>query len=59
MDIRLPLAALSANLFGRVSPTTPQHVAEQLADRIDLILDGGPCRVGVERRSSMSVTTGG
>lgn len=44
----LPLAAPSANLFGRVSPTTPQHVAEQLADRIDLILDGGPCRVGVE-----------
>lgn len=44
----LPLAAPSANLFGRVSPTTPQHVAEQLAERIDLILDGGPCRVGVE-----------
>lgn len=44
----LPLAAPSANLFGRVSPTTAEHVAEQLADRIDLILDGGPCRVGVE-----------
>jgi len=44
----LPLAAPSANLFGRVSPTTAEHVAEQLAERIDLILDGGPCRVGVE-----------
>lgn len=43
-----PVAAPSANLFGRVSPTTAQHVAEQLGDRIDLILDGGPCRVGVE-----------
>jgi L-threonylcarbamoyladenylate synthase len=45
---RLPLAAPSANLFGRISPTTAQHVVDQLADRIDLILDGGPCRVGVE-----------
>jgi L-threonylcarbamoyladenylate synthase len=31
-----------------VSPTTAEHVAEQLGDRIDLILDGGPCRVGIE-----------
>jgi L-threonylcarbamoyladenylate synthase len=44
----VPIAAPSANLFGCVSPTTAQHVAEQLGDRIDLILDGGPCRVGVE-----------
>ncbi len=43
-----PIAAPSANLFGRISPTTAQHVAEQLADRIDYILDGGPCQVGVE-----------
>jgi len=43
-----PIAAPSANLFGRISPTTAEHVAEQLGDRIDLILDGGPCRVGVE-----------
>jgi L-threonylcarbamoyladenylate synthase len=43
-----PVAAPSANLFGRVSPTTAAHVAEQLGDRIDIILDGGPCRVGVE-----------
>ncbi|MCA9096811.1 MAG: threonylcarbamoyl-AMP synthase [Planctomycetaceae bacterium] len=44
----LPIAAPSANLFGRISPTTAQHVAEQLADRVDYILDGGPCAVGVE-----------
>ena len=43
-----PIAAPSANLFGRISPTTAQHVADQLADRIDYILDGGPCRVGLE-----------
>jgi L-threonylcarbamoyladenylate synthase len=43
-----PIAAPSANLFGRLSPTTPEHVLEQLGDRIDLVLDGGPCRVGVE-----------
>lgn len=46
--VDLPIAAPSANLFGRISPTTAAHVAEQLGDRIDLILDGGPCRVGVE-----------
>lgn len=43
-----PIAAPSANLFGRISPTTAEHVADQLADRIDYILDGGPCQVGVE-----------
>ncbi|HUG89445.1 MAG TPA: L-threonylcarbamoyladenylate synthase [Planctomycetaceae bacterium] len=44
----VPVAAPSANLFGRLSPTEAAHVAEQLGDRIDYILDGGPCRVGVE-----------
>ncbi len=43
-----PLAAPSANPFGYVSPTTAGHVAELLGDAVDLILDGGPCRVGVE-----------
>ena len=43
-----PLAAPSANPFGRISPTTAQHVCDQLADRIDFVLDGGPCTVGVE-----------
>lgn len=43
-----PIAAPSANLFGYVSPTTAEHVREQLGDQVDLILDGGPCPVGVE-----------
>jgi L-threonylcarbamoyladenylate synthase len=43
-----PIAAPSANRFGHVSPTTAQHVLEQLGDRIPLVLDGGPCRVGLE-----------
>jgi L-threonylcarbamoyladenylate synthase len=42
------IAAPSANLFGYVSPTEAGHVAEQLSGKIDLILDGGPCVVGVE-----------
>lgn len=44
----LPIAAPSANLFGRISPTTAQHVVEQLGHRIDYILDGGPSEVGLE-----------
>ena len=44
----LPIAAPSANPFGRLSPTTAEHVRQQLGDRIDAILDGGPCRVGIE-----------
>lgn len=44
----IPLAAPSANPFGRLSPTTAAHVREQLGDAVDFILDGGPCRVGVE-----------
>jgi len=43
-----PLAAPSANRSGAVSPTTAGHVVESLDDKIDLILDGGACRVGVE-----------
>jgi L-threonylcarbamoyladenylate synthase len=42
------IAAPSANPFGYVSPTEAQHVAEQLSEQIDLILDGGPSKVGVE-----------
>lgn len=45
---RLPLAAPSANPFGYVSPTTAQHVCDNLGGRIAYILDGGPCRVGLE-----------
>ncbi|MCC7016053.1 MAG: threonylcarbamoyl-AMP synthase [Rhodospirillales bacterium] len=43
-----PIAAPSANPSGRASPTTAAHVAALLDDRVDLILDGGPCRVGLE-----------
>ena len=43
-----PLAAPSANPFGYVSPTSPAHVAKQLGERIDAILDGGTTRVGLE-----------
>ncbi len=43
-----PIAAPSANPFGRVSPTRAEHVARQLAGRVGIVLDGGPCRVGVE-----------
>ena len=43
-----PVAAPSANPFGYVSPTTAAHVAELLGDAVELVLDGGPCRVGVE-----------
>jgi len=42
------LAAPSANRFGHVSPTTAAHVHEELGDAVALILDGGPCAVGIE-----------
>ena len=44
----MPLAAPSANLFGRPSPTRAAHVLEDLDGRIDAVLDGGPTTVGVE-----------
>ena len=44
----LPIAAPSANRFGHTSPTTAQHVLEDLDGRIDLVLDGGPAWCGVE-----------
>ncbi len=43
-----PIAAPSANLSGRPSPTTAEHVYEDLRGRIEVILDGGPTRIGVE-----------
>lgn len=42
------VAAPSANRFGRVSPTTADAVREELGDDVDVVLDGGPCTVGVE-----------
>lgn len=44
----LPLAAPSANRSGRVSPTRAEHVADDLGDRVDMILDGGPTSHGLE-----------
>lgn len=46
--IDFPLAAPSANPFGYVSPTTAQHVMDQLGEKISYILDGGPCKIGIE-----------
>ncbi|GLQ24850.1 threonylcarbamoyl-AMP synthase [Algimonas ampicilliniresistens] len=43
-----PLVMPSANLSGHVSPTTAAHVMHDLGERIDLIIDGGPCKKGVE-----------
>ena len=42
------IAAPSANRFGRISPTTAQHVRDELGDAVQLILDGGACEVGIE-----------
>jgi len=44
----VPVAAPSANPFGYLSPTRAEHVAAQLGDRVDFIVDGGRCPVGVE-----------
>lgn len=44
----VPLAAPSANRFTELSPTTADHVRHSLGSEVDLILDGGPCTVGIE-----------
>ncbi len=46
--VRDPVAAPSANRFGRISPTTAAHVMEELDGSVDLVLDGGPTTLGVE-----------
>ncbi len=46
--LSFPLAAPSANPFGYVSPTTAQHVKTSLGDKIDIILDGADCTIGIE-----------
>ncbi len=51
------VAAPSANRFGRISPTTAQHVADDLGDAVALTLDGGACDVGIE--STIVAFTGG
>ncbi|CAA9267424.1 MAG: Threonylcarbamoyl-AMP synthase / SUA5 domain with internal deletion [uncultured Adhaeribacter sp.] len=55
-QLDFPLAAPSANPFGYVSPTTAQHVNQQLSDKIPYILDGGACRIGIE--STIARVTG-
>ena len=47
-QLDFPLAAPSANLFGFVSPTQASHVDDQLSDRVDYILNGGKCKIGIE-----------
>lgn len=47
-SLDFPLAAPSANPFGYISPTTAQHVEQQLGNKISYILDGGECQVGIE-----------
>ncbi|PZX51876.1 L-threonylcarbamoyladenylate synthase [Algoriphagus ratkowskyi] len=47
-QLAYPLAAPSANPFGYISPTSPQHVQAQLGEKISYILDGGKCKVGLE-----------
>ena len=46
--VEFPLAAPSANLYGRISPTTAEHVSKELSGVISYILDGGPCTKGIE-----------
>jgi L-threonylcarbamoyladenylate synthase len=47
-EVGCPIVAPSANLSGRISPTTAQHVRDGLGDRVAMVLDGGACAVGVE-----------
>lgn len=47
-QLPFPLAAPSANPFGYISPTSAKHVNDQLGSKIDYILDGGSCQVGLE-----------
>ena len=47
-QLNFPVAAPSANPFGYISPTTAQHVTDQLGNKIDYILDGGACEIGLE-----------
>ncbi len=47
-EARTPIAAPSANISGRPSPTDPSHVEQDLAGKIDAILDGGVCSIGIE-----------
>lgn len=45
---KMPVAVAAANIFGNVCPTTAQHVRDDLGDSVEIILDDGPCTIGVE-----------
>lgn len=45
---KTPIAVAAANTFGNVSPTTAQHVRDDLGDAVEIILDDGPCTIGIE-----------
>jgi len=47
-EAKTPIAAPSANLFGKTSPTTAKHVVDDLGGKIEMIIDGGKTKVGVE-----------
>ena len=55
-EAKTPIVAPSANLFGRTSPTTAQHVADDLDGKIEMIIDGGKTKVGVES-TVLDITT--
>ncbi len=48
IDAGVPIAAPSANPFGRISPTKAEHVWNQLGQDVDIIIDGGTCEMGIE-----------
>ncbi len=53
-----PIAAPSANLSGTLSPTSAQHVYDSLGSAVSLILDGGPCQIGIESTVVLSEKSG-
>lgn len=55
-EAKTPIVAPSANLFGKTSPTTAQHVADDLGGKIEMIIDGGKTKVGVES-TVLDITT--
>lgn len=57
-ELGLPVAAPSANTSGQISPTTARHVAADLGDRVSLIVDSGPTRLGVESTVLRAGATG-
>jgi L-threonylcarbamoyladenylate synthase len=46
--LSIPIAAPSANMFGRISPTTAEEVIKELTGKVNYVLDGGKCEVGIE-----------